>query len=123
MDWHLRLGHLNVRDVMRLSKDGRKDGLEHVSGDDIHDFDCSSCILGKGRHLSSTPVEERAQQPLAVVHCRSVGSSINCIAWWLRVLLVVLRRHYSENTFVIHQVQIRRVAGYASLHLESRGHN
>ncbi len=68
MDWHLRLGHLNVRDVMRLSKDGRIDGLGHISGDDVHDFECSSCILGKGRRLRSSPVEERAQQPLAVVH-------------------------------------------------------
>jgi len=68
MGWHLRLGPLDVRDVMRLSKDGRIDGLGHVSGDDIHNFECSSGILGKGRRLPSPPVEERAQQPQAVVH-------------------------------------------------------
>jgi len=35
-DWHLRLGHLDVRDVMRLSKAGRIKGLSQVSGNGGH---------------------------------------------------------------------------------------
>jgi hypothetical protein len=55
-DWHHRLGHLNVRDVMRLERAGRLgDSLGHVSASDVLGFVCKSCIIGKGKRLPSPP--------------------------------------------------------------------
>ena len=48
LDWHLRLGHLNVRSLMKLARSEKINGLSQVSEKDIHDFECKDCILGKG---------------------------------------------------------------------------
>jgi len=41
-----------------------------VSGKDVNDFICNSCILGKGKRLPapSIPIDNRSQQPLSIVH-------------------------------------------------------
>jgi len=67
-DWHERLGHLNVRDVMRLGRWNRLDGLGQVSQTDIHEFRCEACIMGKGTRLSAPPSNIRAAKPLEIVH-------------------------------------------------------
>jgi hypothetical protein len=46
-DWHQRLGHLNVRSVMDMSRDGRIDGLSQVSAKDVDGFRCEACIKRK----------------------------------------------------------------------------
>ena len=48
LDWHPRLGHLNVRSLMKLARSEKIHGLSQVSEKDIHDFECKDCILGKG---------------------------------------------------------------------------
>jgi len=55
---------------MRLSRAGRIEGLSQVSGKDVNDFICNSCILGKGKRLPapSIPIDNRSQQPLSIVH-------------------------------------------------------
>ena len=68
MDWHLRLSHLKIRDIARLAKGGRLDGLSVVTSSDVQNFECSLCIFGEGRPLPSPPFEDRATEPLAVVH-------------------------------------------------------
>ena len=41
-----------------------------MSGKDVNDFICNSCILGKGKRLPapSIPIDNRSQQPLSIVH-------------------------------------------------------
>ena len=67
-DWHHRLGHLNVKSVMDMSRDGRIDGLSQVTAKDVNEFRCEACIMGKGKRLPAPPTEIRQSQPLAIVH-------------------------------------------------------
>jgi hypothetical protein len=62
------LGHLNVRDVMRLSRAGRIDGLSQVSEREVKSFECTACMLGKGKRLPSPQSSIRATEPLNTVH-------------------------------------------------------
>ena len=48
-EWHQRLGHLNVRSLLRLVKLGEILGLNTMAmGNHIHGFECRDCVLGKG---------------------------------------------------------------------------
>ena len=74
-DWHLRLGHLNVRSLMRLARLEKISGLSQVSDKEIHGFECKDCLLGKGTRLPAPPNDTRATVPLAVVHTDIWGPS------------------------------------------------
>jgi hypothetical protein len=67
-DWHQQLGHLNVRSVMDLSRDGRIDGLSLVTARDVNEFRCGACMKGKGKRLPAPANNIRETQPLATVH-------------------------------------------------------
>ena len=73
-DWHRRLGHLNVKGVAKLVKEGRIKDLKVLS-DDVNKFQCASCITGKGRRLPALPHMERAAKPLEIVHIDIWGQS------------------------------------------------
>ena len=69
-DWHRRLGHLNVRAVVQLGKEGRLDNRVdwgHVAKD-VYGFQCPACIQGKGKRLPSPPSSIRANRPLYSIH-------------------------------------------------------
>ena len=57
-DWHLRLGHLNVQSIMRLFRAGRIHGLDAITSQDLREFECQACIMGKGTRLASPPAPE-----------------------------------------------------------------
>ena len=67
-DWHQRLGHLNVKSVMNMSREGRIEGLSQVTARDVNEFRCEACIKGKGKRLPAPANEIREIQPLATVH-------------------------------------------------------
>jgi transposase InsO family protein len=62
------LGHVNVRRIMAMARDGRIDGLSQVSASEVNGFECSYCIMGKGKRQPSPRSVIRATGPLAVVH-------------------------------------------------------
>ena len=84
-DWHLRLGHLNVRSLMRLARLEKISGLSQVSDKEIHDLNVKDCLLGKGTRLPAPPNDTRATVPLAVVHTDIWGPSPCAIHWRLQV--------------------------------------
>jgi hypothetical protein len=54
---------------MRLYRAGRIDGLDAITSQDVSDFKCESCIMGKGTRLPSPPAEDvRATQPGELIH-------------------------------------------------------
>jgi hypothetical protein len=69
-DWHRRLGHLNVRSVVRLGKEGRLDNKVDwgLVQKDIYGFQCPACIQGKGKRLPSPSSDLRATRPLYAIH-------------------------------------------------------
>jgi hypothetical protein len=67
-DWHERLGHVNVRRVMMMGRDGRIDGLSQVSAKEVNEFECAFCIRGKGKRLPSPRSDVCSSTPLALVH-------------------------------------------------------
>ncbi len=67
-DWHERLGHLNVHEIISLSREGRFGGLVIVSERVLESFECLSCIMGKKKELASPPYLACAPTPLEVVH-------------------------------------------------------
>jgi hypothetical protein len=54
---------------MRLYRAGRIDGLDAITSQDVSDFKCESCIMGKGTRLPSPPAEDiRATKPGELIH-------------------------------------------------------
>ena len=70
--WHRRFGHLGVRNLCMLKKDGMVNGLDYDVSKEI-DF-CVSCVSGK-IHRSPFPKSgrERAEEPLGLVHSDVCG--------------------------------------------------
>ena len=106
-DWHLRLGHLNVRSIMDLARDGRIDGLSQVTAKDVNEFRCEACIMGKGKRLPAPPTEIRQSQPLATVHIdiwgpatvQSIGGAryfLTCYDDFTRKVCLTFLRQKSE---------------------------
>ena len=69
-DWHRRLGHLNIRAVVQLGKEGRLDNRVDWGrvSKDVYGFQCPACIQGKGKRLPSPTSLIRATKPLASIH-------------------------------------------------------
>ena len=66
--WHKVLGHCNVSDVMKLERvvEGMK-----IAGK--HKFDCEACIRGKMTECRNRSPDERAVDPLELVHYDLAG--------------------------------------------------
>jgi hypothetical protein len=62
--WHERLGHCNIHSLLHIK--GRL-GLQ-VTTNEINNFECEACILGKGKRLPAPESAVRASQPLATIH-------------------------------------------------------
>lgn len=73
--WHRRLGHLGVREVIRLGKEGRLDDSVDWSSieRDVSKFQCFSCISGKGTRLPTHQSQVRATRPLQTIHVDLFG--------------------------------------------------
>ena len=67
MFWHRRLGHLNVRDVVKMAKDGLLPGFS-VDTTDVNAFTCDACLAGKAHRLPSYRTGARAVDPLQIIH-------------------------------------------------------
>jgi hypothetical protein len=77
-DWHHRLGHWSARAVMGLYRAGRIDGLNAITSQDVSDFKCESCIMGKGTRLPSPPAEDiHATKPGKLIHIDLWGPATN----------------------------------------------
>ena len=70
--WHQRFGHLGKRSLGMLKKSGLVNGFDYDASKEI-DF-CESCVSGK-IHRSSFPKpgQERAEEPLGLVHSDLCG--------------------------------------------------
>lgn len=69
--WHERFGHLNVKDLLHMSKIGAASGLK--INDSLDMSNCKICITQK---LTSSPFSSRAHkspQPLEIVHSDLCG--------------------------------------------------
>ena len=67
--WHLRLGHLNFAEVVRMGSAGLLgDSWKDVSSKELAYASCDECIMGKGRRIPSHPVDERAEKSNDLVH-------------------------------------------------------
>ena len=71
--WHHRLGHLNVRDVLELSKKGLAEGMSIKSGDE--QMSCDVCLLGKMTALPFPKRSQRSTGVLDIVHSDVWGPS------------------------------------------------
>ena len=70
LDWHRRLGHLDVRAVVQMGKEGRLDnkvdwGLVRKG---VYGFQCPLCIQGKGKRLPSPISASERHRPLYSIH-------------------------------------------------------
>lgn len=67
-DWHLRLGHLNFREVVRLGEAGELEGWKGCTTLELANASCVSCIVGKGRRLPTGPATDRVTAPNDLIH-------------------------------------------------------
>ena len=76
-DWHRRLGHLNVDDVIRMGKTGRlgEDGYWNSDQVRAHKdaFQCSACISSGGTRLPTHLHIDRAGHPVSTTHVDLFG--------------------------------------------------
>ena len=61
--WHCRLGHIGVKRMKKLHKDGLWESL----GDESFDA-CEPCLLGKMTKISFSGTMERASNLLEIIH-------------------------------------------------------
>ena len=67
-EWHILLGHCNVKDILKLEKSVK--GM-HIS--DKSEFDCETCVLGKmTQYMNRTP-DRKAEKRLELIHCDIAG--------------------------------------------------
>lgn len=64
--WHRRLGHLNVRDVIKLSQKGLATGINIVS--ERLSQPCDVCMRGKLTALPFPKQSQRSSDVLNIVH-------------------------------------------------------
>lgn len=67
--WHSRLGHMSVKGLRLLVKNGF---LKGVDGEDKQE--CEHCVLGKFHRLSFKKRKHNSEEPLAYVHSDLWGS-------------------------------------------------
>ena len=67
--WHLRLGHISLDRINRLTKDGPLRELR-VGSLSV----CESCLEGKMTKMSFSAKGERAKEPLELVHTDVCGT-------------------------------------------------
>ena len=66
--WHYRLGHIGVKSMKKLHKDGILESLGYESFDA-----CESCLLGKMNKTSFSRTMERATDLLEIIHTNVCG--------------------------------------------------
>jgi len=67
-EWHMILGHCNVKDVIKLET-----VVEGMKISDKSDFTCDVCTMGKMTQSFSRQSDLRATKPLELVHCDLCG--------------------------------------------------
>ena len=67
-EWHMILGHCNVKDVIKLET-----VVEGMKISDKSDFQCDVCTMGKMTQSFSRQSDLRAPKPLELVHCDLCG--------------------------------------------------
>src|SRR6218665_889208 len=67
-EWHMILGHCNVKDLLKL--EFVVDGMKIT---DKSEFQCDVCILGKMTQSFNRQSDIRATKPLELVHCDLSG--------------------------------------------------
>lgn len=66
MDWHRKLGHINLRSMQRM-RDGAVDGISfHDKGLDIQN--CETCSRGKMARIPFPTSDTRATKILEIIH-------------------------------------------------------
>jgi hypothetical protein len=66
---HQQLGHLNIGTMAGMAGAGHIAELPRISTAAFNQFQCSHCMMGKGRRLPSPSTDIRAKSPLARIHC------------------------------------------------------
>lgn len=70
-DWHVRLGHLNVQDLLKAARYGCLRGL-HIKNP-RQEFQCQACIQGKMRRAPFRKALNRDTVPGEVIHTEVCG--------------------------------------------------
>jgi hypothetical protein len=68
LEWHKRLGHTSPTQILSLHRQGLLPKGTTISSNDVNNFQCEWCILGKGTRLPSPESPTRATRPLAIIH-------------------------------------------------------
>jgi hypothetical protein len=84
--WHLRLGHINLKRIQRLVKDGSLESL-HVEPFPT----CESCLEGKMTKIAFGAKGNRASEVLELVHSDVCGPMPIQVRGGLRVFRYVYR--------------------------------
>lgn len=92
-EWHHKLGHLGIDNVVRLAKESRlglNNELKNATAKAIKDFSCEACIQGKTGRLPSPPTPDtKASRPLEVVHIDIWGPASVATRGGMRYFLTV----------------------------------
>ena len=77
LNWHDRLGHINLADLKLLVKTGQIQGLNSETFDlSIKELDCPHCLIGKMREANiphQSTLENKAQSPGDRISCDLTG--------------------------------------------------
>ena len=78
--WHCRLGHINLKRLERLQKEGILEPF------DLEDYGkCESCLLGKMTKQPFSKVGERESDLLGLIHTDVCGP-MSSNSWWFQLL-------------------------------------
>ena len=66
--WHCRLGHIGVKRMKKLHKDGLLESLDYESFDT-----CKLCLMGKMTKTPFSGTMERANDLLEIIHTNVCG--------------------------------------------------
>jgi hypothetical protein len=68
MQWHKRLGHININDIEILQKQNLLPGLSKINAEDKEHFECKNCPLGK---MSRLPYQKETK-----IYAENIGDVI-----------------------------------------------
>lgn len=72
MEWHIKLGHLNVKDLLEASKNDKIRGLNIQSSEKY--IKCDICLEGKMTRLPFPKKSRRVSEPCDIIHSEVCGS-------------------------------------------------
>lgn len=100
MDWHSRLGHLNVSYMKKLIRQNLVDGME-LSEKDCEEIEknCDVCLKAKQTRFPFNEERKRAERPLQIIHTDLCGP-IDPSTWDGKKYILTLMDDYTHFVVV-----------------------